>query len=352
MTTYFVKTGGNDTTGDGLAWGTAWATPGKAGGSLSADDILYIGNGTYTLTNSTANTAGGPLALPTNGACNVVGCADGDETDFSSFPTIDAGSQNNVSLFALDGADGHNQIIFNIKFDGQQGSNNFGINGTNQSFEFAVLCEAVDCPTGFDTLVAISCKSSYASASGKGFHDSICFHCWADTHAAGFDGSARQFVNCIASNCTAGWDDSAAYRCAYSHCIAYNSTNSGFACRNTTTLSGGVFTDCVAYGNGAFGWDFNTLSGSSLINCAAGNNTSGRTDGNEALDLDAITLTADPFTNAASGDFSPNNTAGGGALLKAAALGVFGQAVNNFDVGAVQHSDPAGGGGAAYIIGG
>ena len=36
-----------------------------------------------------------------------------------------------------------------------------------------------------------------------------------------------------------------------------------------------------------------------------------------SMESDAITLTADPFTDAAAGDFSLNNTAGGGTVLRA-----------------------------------
>ena len=40
----------------------------------------------------------------------------------------------------------------------------------------------------------------------------------------------------------------------------------------------------------------------------------------DAIVHNDITLTADPFTDSASGDFSPNNTAGGGALIRGAAI--------------------------------
>ena len=60
-----------------------------------------------------------------------------------------------------------------------------------------------------------------------------------------------------------------------------------------------------------------------------------------------ITLTADPFTAGASGDFSLNSTAGGGALLKAAGFnnsipGVA-NAAGKLDVGAVQSGGSGGG---------
>lgn len=57
-------------------------------------------------------------------------------------------------------------------------------------------------------------------------------------------------------------------------------------------------------------------------------------------------LTADPFTNAASGDFKPNSTAGGGVLLKSNAFpGTFpgGTSIGSFDIGAVQTGSSGGG---------
>lgn len=61
-----------------------------------------------------------------------------------------------------------------------------------------------------------------------------------------------------------------------------------------------------------------------------------------------ITLTANPFTNAAGGDFSLNSTSGGGALLKAAGFPLaYGTATtSSFNVG------PAQGGAAATLSGG
>ena len=52
---------------------------------------------------------------------------------------------------------------------------------------------------------------------------------------------------------------------------------------------------------------------------ADGNNTSGETSGIASGDND-ITLTADPFVDASSDDFNINDTAGGGALLRAATV--------------------------------
>jgi hypothetical protein len=54
---------------------------------------------------------------------------------------------------------------------------------------------------------------------------------------------------------------------------------------------------------------------------------------------DDIILSANPFVNASLNDFRPNTAAGGGALLRAAGIGVYGQ-TDKRDIGAVQHADP------------
>ena len=55
-----------------------------------------------------------------------------------------------------------------------------------------------------------------------------------------------------------------------------------------------------------------------VIGNAMGSLASGRLAGfSNVEEIDPITLTADPFVNAADGDFNINNTAGGGAVLRA-----------------------------------
>lgn len=68
------------------------------------------------------------------------------------------------------------------------------------------------------------------------------------------------------------------------------------------------------------------------------NNSSGPRNNLSAGPND-VTLTADPFTDQASGDFTLNNTAGGGAACRAAGYPDF------LDIGAEQHEDAGGGSG-------
>ncbi len=342
MATYYVKTTGNDTTGDGSS-GNPWASPGKAVGSMAVDDVLYIEEGTYTITSSTPNIAGGRISMPANLACTIIGHATGDITDFSAKPTISAGALSTISIIVMDGADAELHIVFNVRVDGEGHASVQGFNGTSYNNEFCINCEAIDCGTnGFESCTCFNCKSSFTGTpTGFGFNACAVSYCWADNHANGLAATGMTASHSIFSNCTNGVQDSNTYRARFINCVAYNCANSGFALRNAATLSGAVYVNCIAYGNGSYGWDFNVLSGSGLINCAAGDNATARTDGNAAFDLNPITLTADPFTNAAAGDFSLNNTAGGGALLRSLGYGIPGQ-TQNIDIGAVQHADAGG----------
>jgi hypothetical protein len=70
----------------------------------------------------------------------------------------------------------------------------------------------------------------------------------------------------------------------------------------------------------------------------------------------SITLTDDPFVNAAGGNFALNNTAGAGAACRDAGYPgamVDGTNIGHADIGAIQHEDPAGGGGGfVHMLGG
>jgi hypothetical protein len=83
------------------------------------------------------------------------------------------------------------------------------------------------------------------------------------------------------------------------------------------------------------------------------NNTSGQTNAG-SVSAPNITLTADPFTNSGSGDYSLNNTAGGGAACRAAGFpGAFqgGLTTGYLDIGAAQHQDSGGSSSGGPLLG-
>jgi hypothetical protein len=86
-----------------------------------------------------------------------------------------------------------------------------------------------------------------------------------------------------------------------------------------------------------------------MYNNANWNNTSGANRYTTTSEHGKIDLTADPYTNAASNDFTLNNNAGGGVLLRSAGFPGSMQSGNTgfLDVGAFQVA--AGGGGGLLL---
>lgn len=85
------------------------------------------------------------------------------------------------------------------------------------------------------------------------------------------------------------------------------------------------------------------VTGVSMSDIAFYNNTNNYSDMGDNEVSNPILCTADPYIDSANGDFRPNDTASGGALLRGAAEFGAGEVTNNQDVGALQHADPAGG---------
>jgi hypothetical protein len=106
----------------------------------------------------------------------------------------------------------------------------------------------------------------------------------------------------------------------------------------------------VLAGNGAFG--VNNAGTTNVVRLSSNayySNTSGQTNGVKD-ETGAITCTVQPMNDPANGDFSLNNTAGGGALCRNLGRGKYTQNAGSFtktttgfpDVG-VQHQDAGGG---------
>jgi hypothetical protein len=112
----------------------------------------------------------------------------------------------------------------------------------------------------------------------------------------------------------------------------------------------------VSTSNGAYGLRYTgsvTLPVTGTVDYNAFyNNTSGARDKFTAGTHD-VTLSGDPYTNAAGGNFAPNNTSGAGAALRAAGIPgptPAGTTTGYRDIG-VQHQDSGGGGGGPVISG-
>lgn len=219
----------------------------------------------------------------------------------------------------------------------------------NQSGNYAFAgpytteCEAACTSSGGGfTAPSLYCKATVASGSaffdgghvnaiavgggtsaGRGFHMNsgsarlLLINCVAYNLDTGLDAGtvSRDLIaiNCIMSTCTTG------YKCATT--TNYTVRLLGCAHYNCTTSSVFIASETIFNGSGA---------NASLVSCSA-----------------------DPFTNAASGDFTLNSTAGGGASLRGAGFYPIGgsTAIGYPDIGALQHQDSGGSGYPAPLVG-
>lgn len=348
------STGLTSGTGVTLKIGGALATPGNAAALATVSGMVtWVKSGTYNFTTATPGAAG-PVVFANVTRLTMEGyqTTRGDRTGTRPVVSWAAVSAPGATtyIFANAGTNQHN--FLNLTADGNDVSNVSGFDLGN---------------AGTDTGVVENCVAQNCSgASQIGFTVSLshaCISCYANDCTTGFNGSTGTANNCTAKLCGTG------FTCNTFDCIANACVTDGFKGNNNpnrhirgtaygTSAGDGfdhgnsscTFIDCVAVGNSAYGFNGVNTAGM-LFNCAAYNNTSGRVNGTPRYDFNPITLSGDPFVAAGSDDFRPDATASEGASLRDAALNTYGQ-TDTRDIGAVQHTDPAGGGGSAYIIGG
>lgn len=116
---------------------------------------------------------------------------------------------------------------------------------------------------------------------------------------------------------------------AFEYCPVKIAGCTVYDCSDGIDLSGAAdgnrpitIVDNVIYTCSGYGINYNTGDDGHVLiaNNAIGDCTSGRVNLNGAIELGGITLTADPFVDAANGNFALNSTAGGGALCKGVGL--------------------------------
>lgn len=355
------------TTGAANQWtvdrslGTAGQTcPGRMGGALASIGGLglaidanntpgskaYIQSGTYTLTSSAANVSGGTFSNPTNETLQIIGYSSaGGRTDISVAPVIDCGAITSITVFDINNGTSAGVGVVNVTVDGQGGANNIAFDLPAVASSQLFLCTATDCTTGFmipnnAQCVLISCRAN-GCTTGFTINSGQVTRSWADGCTTGFqlstNGNSR-VLGCLATDGTTGFDTGANTGMVLLDCTADGNSGDGFLIDTQACVA----INCLATNNGGWGIDFGaaTINGFGFAN-AAYNNTSGniRNNTTNSVVLGTITLTADPYVNAAGDDYRPNDVAGGGADIRGDAEAVPGQITNN-DIGAVQHSDP------------
>lgn len=292
--------------------GGGLASPGKAAGVVSGLGCdVWVKSGNYSMTTTTANVAAG--RVQTSGSSSNAQRWEGYQTtrgDRAARAVFKASGNNSFTMFT-----GTNNLeIVNIECDGNGQTSITGFNSTGLDRFF--LCYARSCATGFGVATNTQHVACRAISCGNGFSGAgPMYACTAEScTTAGFSSNSGQMFMCIDNASAIGFNCTG--NPSIVNCTAYGGSGVGF----TTGNSGqATLVNCIAYGRGGVGFDVSSNRNNKLINCAGGSNGGA---GNQNNSQDAIfvegfiTLTANPFTNAGSGDFSLNNTAGGGAALR------------------------------------
>lgn len=135
----------------------------------------------------------------------------------------------------------------------------------------------------------------------------------------------------------------------YAHAIHKNTIYNCYGSGIVLSTIAPLVSENIIYSVGSYGIECGGSGAPLLLRNAIGAATSGRVQTTAGFieEIEAIVLTADPFTDSTNKDFTLNSTSGGGLLCRAAS-GYFG---GQSDIGAVQHSDSGGGGVSGFPIG-
>jgi hypothetical protein len=345
--------GGTSLTGGTGNLGGCLLTPGFWGGVHVANNEVHIKSGTYSMTSSTSNVAAGRVTMTNGSGSNrptrMVGYGT-KRIDNGTMPLIQASGISGVTMITA----AARTVCENLEIDG----NSLGTMTGTSSGQW-VNSKIHRCVTGLTG--AVAAERCFATSNGTGFNMTVAgsvSRCVVTANTT--TGIVVQAAVCIvdtviAANTGATVDGISASGGAGGHVINCTITGNGRdGVRHSNPEYGYHVVDCIITSNGGYGVNSSSITstGLALRNNAYYNNTSGVFNNTPLINQSPITLTGDPFTNAAGGDYSLNNTAGAGAACRAAGLlGAFsnGTTTGYRDLGAVQHQDSGGGGGGLAL---
>lgn len=347
MADIYVATTGHDDTGDGSS-GNPYLTVSKAISVAAGFDRIAVKAGTYsvTATNSITSVTG----LTIQGYQTTLG-------DLTGVKPVLTTATDNVTQFTLTTS---TLIRFvNLKITSTASTKGSGFTTAGGGDCGTVCLESVDLDGLANGLLSTSRSWAALYLSRCTFRNITTDHIIGSTHFNALDclfvggryGIAEDYTGTIAAtNCVFAGMTNALYGIASNrgtqvlarNCAFQNTTGSAIELQGSVGSGGYAALDLMAnsfYGCGAYGVslpnyataaDGDKVVYRNYLN-AYGNNTSGNLN-HLSAGIGDITLTADPLTDYANGNYAPNTTAGGGALLRGAAS--LGQ-----DIGAVQHRD-------------
>jgi len=358
------------------AEGGALLTIGKAMGAVVARNKVYIKSGTYTITAAISVPS---LTNPVDGGQQMLEVRGyGTTRDDGGTRPIITSSTNSITKFAFSGGYGYLFYHLNITDTAATRGDAFGATATAATNDLIV-----------DDCVIDGCLHAvYGDWNVVWTFDPLCIfnteikNCTSSEGALNNTGSIFLHFSFIhnQANGSGFYQSSNASRGAFVvcvHTIFYNNASNGFYtqknqnqeyvfinCAFVSNTSDGLqfnpaanvdppvlIMSCIFYGNGGYGINSVNTRGfpTKQFNNAFGSNTSGNYH-NWPTGSGDIALTATPFNNAGSSDFSLNSTAGGGAVLRSVGFpGTASYGIGYEDVGALRHQDPAGGGGGLLV---
>jgi hypothetical protein len=342
--------------------GGSLATPSKAFSIAVASNLIWIKQGSYTVSsNPTINPSGVTPQSGTN-FNRIFGYSSirGDNPAGSSRPTLTASGSTTtilpiaVSGFWVDGLilDCNSVANVGMSMGGNWCSSHrvtaknflqYGISVTGASISINTA-EATGGITG--ATCGINLAGAGQSLITSNVHDNVCTGAKVGTNG-GYGNVA--VGNTVTNNAGASSDGiQFGYNSTILENSVYGSGRDGI--RNVQAFNiATIIQRNILVSNGGYGLNFSggsVVASSDYDNNAYYGNTSG-TRNNCGTGTTDVILTGSPFTNAGSGDFSLNNTVGAGAACRAAALpGVFpgGTTTGYPDLGAVQSQATSGGG--------
>lgn len=336
--------------------GGALVSPGFASGQMVANNSMYIRSGTYSITSASVNVSNGCIQ-PIGGAFTNASCYIGYGSvrcDLGTKPLL----QLNVSTAIAINRNGTSPsyvVVSNLNIDGNNQTSSTGI--FIHAYAHVVNCLVQNCTnTGikFNAVqnVVYNTRVTGCSTSGNAIlgvtdpYDVQVIGCQIDTNSVtGVNGC--QIIDCLIYNNSGASTDGCVDCPLISNSTFYGMGRNGIYVHNSGTGDGieGMIINSISYGNSSYAVSSSRASSTvHIVNLAAGNNTSGRLGQTFYVEVNPVTLTGNPFTNVAGGDFSLNNTSGAGAACRAAGFpGVFpgGTTTGYLDIGAAQHADPS-----------
>ncbi len=333
---------------------------------MAGDTVLICATGTYTLTATvTWNVTG--LVITVSGA-NATGTVDGTKATITS-------ATNSVALFTFSGT--ISMLLNYLTFTHTAVTRGDGLFTANAGS--TVACEVNNCVfdgcaigihgdfASFDTITNLivndteikNCTSHgiWNTAGGiirrSWIHNNTGDGWRYANHGSSPRGQSQAIGSVIAGNANGinlGADITVATLNVVNCDIVSNTSNGILSAVTAASQLKMILENNIIQSNGANG--VNMAAAPVFLvnrNNAYRNNTSGNFN-NFSAGTNDVTLTGDPFTNAAGGDYSLNSTAGAGAACKAAAFpGVSLFGTGYLDIGALQSQGSGGAGGAVPI---